>query len=214
MTYYDELMKKSTKPCEPNHYVNHRYTVFENIFSPSECELVLEEFKKYETIIGGVGKPQIENDVHSKYTNVIDPVLRYCRVTYIDRTQENLWIHSRIEDCIKKANDQYWQCQITDYSQPMRLMSYGKGEHFGSWHQDNGVGDTSFRKLTAILQVSNEADYDGGKFEICGNGDLTENAYKQGSVVVFPCYLLHRVTEVTRGTRHSVVHRAIGEPFR
>lgn len=214
MSYYDELMKKSTKPCEPNDRVNHRFTIVENVFSSEECKKVLDMFDEYDKEIGIVGKPSIEDDTNSEYTNVFDSNLRNCYVTYVDKTDKNKWIHDRIEKCIKEENEKYWKCQITDYSQPMRLMTYKKDQHFGSWHQDNGVKETSFRKLTAILQVSDPKDYEGGEFQISGSEELPPESKKQGNIIIFPCYLLHRVTKVTKGTRHSVVHRAIGEPFR
>jgi len=36
----------------------------------------------------------------------------------------------------------------------------------------------------------------------------------KGSIVVFPSYVFHRVTPVTRGTRYSLVCWSVGKPFR
>jgi len=211
--FYEKLMAKSTRPCEPNNRVNERLVVFENVFTEKECDEALKSFDHFSTDIGTVGKPKSDDYSEENYNHVLDSTLRNCLVTYADRLFFNSWIHDRIEKKIVEANEEAWKCQITDFSQPMRLMTYRAGHHFGSWHQDNGVLDTSFRKLTAIVQLSKPEEYEGGEFLIAGHPTPAE-AYKQGSVIVFPCYLMHRVTQVISGERNSIVHRAIGEPFR
>jgi PKHD-type hydroxylase len=37
---------------------------------------------------------------------------------------------------------------------------------------------------------------------------------KQGTVIVFPSYVLHEVTPITQGTRHSLVAWLAGDPFK
>ena len=41
-----------------------------------------------------------------------------------------------------------------------------------------------------------------------------EEIRPQGSIIVFPSYVYHQVTPVTRGTRYSLVLWSLGQPFK
>jgi len=75
-----------------------------------------------------------------------------------------------------------------------------------------------FRKLSLIVQLSDEKSYEGGTFEIksvTGEPlDVPENALSRGSVIVFPSYLEHRIAPVISGVRHSLVGWYHGDPFK
>ena len=61
----------------------------------------------------------------------------------------------------------------------------------------------------SVLLFLND-DYEGGEFIV------TDKEYKpsKGSAIVFPSYMYHQVTPVTRGTRYSLVNWIIGYPFK
>ena len=44
--------------------------------------------------------------------------------------------------------------------------------------------------------------------------ELCTEIRPQGSVIVFPSFVWHRVTPVTKGTRYSLVLWTCGQPFR
>lgn len=73
------------------------------------------------------------------------------------------------------------------------------------WHHDIHWTSplNSDRKLSIVVQLSDPSEYEGGEFEFfeCENPDAKE----KGSVIVFPSYLRHRVTPVTKGIRRSLV---------
>jgi len=73
--------------------------------------------------------------------------------------------------------------------------------HDVDWNRDDGLD----RKLSLTVQLSDPSDYDGGSFEFNEVEQLPENSKELGTVVVFPSYLAHRVTPVTRGVRRSLV---------
>ncbi len=82
------------------------------------------------------------------------------------------------------------------------------------WEVDLASGFTSSRKLTFILQLSDPKSYEGGDVILHNVPDNTEGYRQQGNIIVFPSYWLHRVTPVTRGTRHFVVGWLHGHSFR
>lgn len=210
---YQELMDESSKPDRVNSYCNERLVVIDKLLSPEECALAIESFAPYPMEKGVVGIPAIPEDREAEYTHRESHALRNCYVTYAPRTDDNRWLHEKLEQAMLEANAKYWQCEITDFSQPIRMMTYEKGHHFGALHQDFGPHETCFRKLTAVLQVSNPADYEGGEFDMPGE-PMPPEAFNQGSLLVFPAYLVHRAKPVTAGLRQTVIHRAIGPWFR
>ena len=86
------------------------------------------------------------------------------------------------------------------------------------WHLDIGDCSTSLRKITAIIQLSDENDYAGGEFEFSMSNDKgDDNCYgsrKKGSLILFPAYLGHRVRPVTSGVRYSIVTWILGNSFK
>ena len=108
-------------------------------------------------------------------------------------------------DIINKSDIQY-----TTYN------SADKGCY--NWHEDNEFAKEGYydRKLSVVIQLNDPSDYEGGKFEfdISGKVFSPEGFEKKGSVIIFPSFLKHRVTEVTKGTRNSLVSWIQGPHFR
>lgn len=91
----------------------------------------------------------------------------------------------------------------------VNLLRYREGNDFG-WHVDSVVRDeqglprTGF-VLSVIAQLSEPDEYAGGRVEFSpAPGSTLELPRARGTVAVFPAYTFHRVTEVTRGERHSL----------
>jgi len=83
----------------------------------------------------------------------------------------------------------------------------------------NMVG--KIRKLSITINLNKPGEYDGGnlKFDYGPHAqgkrfhECTE-IRPQGSIIVFPSYMYHQVTPVTRGTRYSLVLWSVGQPFK
>lgn len=154
------------------------------------------------------------------YGNI--PNLRTSKVRWIHRNDPSWnWLFSDIEYVVRRANtafgfdiNLFHEVQFTEYDA-------ANNGHYG-WHEDlNWIppGDQNTqRKLSLVLQLSDPADYEGGdlEFQLKGNGNSPEtNVLRgRGTSIVFPSYLTHRVTPVTRGKRHSLVTWYEGPPFR
>jgi PKHD-type hydroxylase len=65
-----------------------------------------------------------------------------------------------------------------------------------------------------VLQLSDPDTYEGGNLlmHIDDPGQKIEK--KQGKLVLFPSYVLHEVTPVTKGERYSLVAWLTGKPFK
>ena len=89
----------------------------------------------------------------------------------------------------------------------------------GYSYNPNVVGKV--RKLSLTLNLNKPGEYDGGnlKFDFGPHASgkrfhEVEEIRPQGSLIVFPSFVYHQVTPVTRGTRYSLVLWSIGEPFK
>ena len=60
------------------------------------------------------------------------------------------------------------------------------------------------RKLSLTVQLSDPSDYEGGDFYFDGY-ENPQNGKSKGSVLIFPSYLPHGVTPLTKGSRRSLV---------
>lgn len=77
------------------------------------------------------------------------------------------------------------------------------------------------RKLSFILNLTDGNEYEGGDilFDL-GNHNTEGQIYKneimrkRGTVIVFPSFVYHCVTPVTKGKRMSLVNWCLGRPFK
>jgi PKHD-type hydroxylase len=84
------------------------------------------------------------------------------------------------------------------------------------WHQDVWLeSDRCYdRKLSIVVQLSDPADYEGGAFEFFGMQSPGQQFSAMGSLLIFPSFLQHRVTPVTKGLRRSLVSWIEGPRWR
>ena len=68
------------------------------------------------------------------------------------------------------------------------------------------------RKLSMTVILSNPTDYDGGEFIFESTGD--EVFKNQGTIIVFPSFIRHRVNPVTKVIRYSLVNWFEGPAFK
>jgi PKHD-type hydroxylase len=145
------------------------------------------------------------------------------------------WIYKEIHPFVHEANKNSGWNFDWDISEHCQFTRYGPGQYYG-WHSDSvprpynepNNSDThgKIRKLSMTISLSHPEEYEGGnlEFDLRNQYDWELNKDKsivkcteirpRGSVVVFPSFVWHRVTPVTRGTRYSLVVWSLGQPFR
>jgi len=122
------------------------------------------------------------------------------------------WLYKRIENIIHKVNDSLFNFDI-DGIEDLQLTRYtpNNGGYFKR-HNDI-IGKEPARKITAVIQMSNADEYEGGELKLQLNEVGTADKIK-GHMVIFPSYVIHEVTPVTSGTRYTLVIWGIGPKFR
>ena len=76
------------------------------------------------------------------------------------------------------------------------------------------------RKLSMTVCLSDENDFTGGDFEFdfrnmrSSNKKICKEIKQQGSIIVFPSFVWHKVHPVLSGTRYSLVMWSVGDPWK
>jgi len=145
-----------------------------------------------------------------------DHNLRRADLVWLDDVPGTGWVMDRIIDVVRSANRDAFGFDLTEFAESPQVARYGaeREGHF-DWHAD--IGDAMLarkRKLTFVVQLSPADAYDGGALEVMPSANVATAKRTQGSATLFGSYLLHRVTPVTRGARHSLTVWAHGPAFR
>lgn len=131
------------------------------------------------------------------------------------------WVMDRMVRLVAEANrggpdHGGFGFDLDDFAESAQVARYGADRqgHF-DWHSDIGAGSLAARrKLTVVVQLSDPAAYQGGVLEVRPDSNVAQVGAAQGTGIVFPSFVLHRVTPVTIGTRWSLTLWAHGPTFR
>lgn len=187
----------------PKEYTDpQNYYYFDNGLNNQEINLILEKTSSLPEKRAIVGK------------NEINPI-RTSLVKWIPQSEEWSWLYNKLMNISIQAN-QLWKFNLYDVPEQIQFTEYYASEkgHYG-WHQDMGKGPSSIRKVSITVQLSDPSQYEGGDFQIWKAGDNPLTTPKgKGTVIIFPSYMMHRVTTVTSGTRQSLVLWVGGDHYR
>lgn len=142
---------------------------------------------------------------------------RSSTIKWVPFSEETKWIYDKIGLLSKIANDEMFNFDIHNMPEQIQYTEYystNKGHY--DWHMDLGsTGFMKFRKISVTVQLSDSNEYEGGDLQIWSGGQQPNTAPKgKGNVVIFPSFMMHRVTPVTKGTRKSFVLWLGGESFK
>ena len=178
------------------------YVYYQGLFMPHEIENILGLWNNEKTI-----KATVSGD--EKYRDE----LRKSSVMFIDNTPAFDWIYQKLASIAMKSNNDFYWFDLLGFHQELQLTRYSEGDFF-DWHLDFGKGEISARKLSITVQLSDENEYEGGDLQFMINEKVVNAPRKKGTIVVFPSFIIHRVTPITKGTRQSIVGWVSGPPYR
>lgn len=188
----------------------HYEKLYENVFTAEECKSIVEKYKDdslYNDGLVGNGKEY-----------VLQPAMRLVRVMDVTEDMEP-WLYEKTVALVKEANDTLFGFDLYGLWDDFVLGAYhsDNGEagcsHF-VWHSDVGGGTSIYRKLSLIIALSHPDDYQGGEFQVFNAGIKNYGRLPQGSVMIFPSYIPHRVTPVIFGSRHVLINFVLGPRFK
>lgn len=194
----------------------------EKAFSKEELSRLEKMFAKLELL-----------DVTTKYENYLEETERvvflgvdenqeedeeqhrHVWAKHAPQSEEWEWLYDKLGKLIVEANNELWDFDLTHMRELIQYSEYRPGDEF-DWHMDCSTGNpvANQRKVSLSVQLSDPSEYEGGTLEFIWKGMVREIPKTKGGVIIFPSYMLHRVTPITKGVRRSLILQAGGEPFR
>jgi PKHD-type hydroxylase len=177
------------------------YYCFKEGFSEQELEWIdnLKELYPYEeaSVVGGDELKDV----------------RKSKVKWIHVDDKSHWVYDKIHSFILEANN-VWKFDLHSIVDSIQYTEYyDDGGHYG-WHMDIGPHPINHRKVSITIQLSNPEDYEGGELELWTGAGIQNVEKHKGCAILFPSYMLHRITPVTKGVRKSLVLWIGGSTFR
>lgn len=170
------------------------------------------------------GLPAQEGTVgHGGGVSKVHKGMRNSTVKWVKRDPLSRWLFDRVAICVSKANKECFNFDLPNepylHFDAFQFTEYSaKGDQHYDWHTDNNWITQNLstwdRKLSVVVQMTDPAKYEGGRLELEGMTIPDDQFRNPGDMIIFPSFLKHRVTPVSKGTRQSLVTWITGPRFR
>ena len=181
----------------------HPYAWQESLFTPEECEKIIEVGNQHIKEEANVGQHQGRNDKK----------IRDSKISWISPTPHTDWFFNKCVASILELNSKYFHFELTGLFEGLQFTRYEAPSGKYDKHVDRTF-NSLIRKLSFTVQLSDPKKEKGGFLNIY-DGDVPNKTKKsQGLLIAFPSFMLHEVTKVTKGTRYSLVGWVGGPNFK
>lgn len=181
--------------------MHNTFWLWEGVLSKEFCEAALNEIDWSAAVEGTI-------TAH----NIIDPTKRRSDVFW-QHSMQPLGCVARTyaETANYEAN---WRYALENQEKTQITRYKSTDEGFYDWHMDaDAPHDGVQRKLSISILLNDASEFEGGILQFKGMEDRNVLT-KRGSVIVFPSFIEHKVTPVTKGVRYSAVTWVSGPAFR
>ena len=176
--------------------------LFHKALSDQFCDDVINLAKNYESKTAVIDKEgNFNKDIRLSDVKFLDPVAE-------QQIVQPIWNFVQLAN-IQSFDVDLYGCFV------LQFTSYKKGHFYKrhidvAWKKDQNEPKAD-RKLSVSILLNDPSEFTGGDLII--EGDKIEMK-ERGAMVVFPSYVFHEVTKVTRGTRLSLVSWIDGPKWR
>lgn len=140
--------------------------------------------------------------------------IRHSRIKWINLDERSEWLYEKLKNFAIDANNSIWNFNLHSIVDSIQYTEYPEGGGHYDWHVDIGPGSINHRKISIVTQLSDPEEYEGGELEIWAGGSFKVIPKIKGCTVLFPSFLMHRVTPVTKGLRRSLVLWVGGDSYK
>jgi PKHD-type hydroxylase len=178
----------------------HLYAFWNNAFSKEECESIINIAKDKGLI---KGETKGESDV------------RDCKISWLYSNDDIDWVFRRVTDIVLNLNEKFFKFDLFGLNEGFQFTNYKAPSGKYGKHVDRGI-NTPVRKLSISIQLTEPKEYEGGELKLYDGEDDEANVMDkaQGTLIMFPSYVLHEVMPVTKGERNSLVTWVTGKQFK
>jgi PKHD-type hydroxylase len=196
------MSEKNIKFNNPswNFYIDqlNSYAYTEKVFSKTECEKIIKIAKE---------KGLVEGTTRGK-TNV-----RLGDITWLYVSDDLKWVFKKITDVVLFLNNKYFNFDIFGLNEGLQFTNYkAPSDKYGK-HVDRAL-NILVRKLSLSIQLTDPKDYEGGELILYEDENGLEMSKEQGTLILFPSFIMHEVKPVTKGERNSLVSWVTGKQFK
>jgi len=185
------------------------FIVVEKVFNSLECAEIISIGNSKTLEPAKVANGSIKSEIRVSNIRFIEPL----------NLEKIGWIFERLKEIIDNVNDRVYEYDLKHFGSP-QFTVYEKGD-FYDWHMDllmsNPCPNLFMRKFSATVFLSKPEDFKGGEFMIGRKSDGTHEdiiLHDQGSMVLFPSFMWHKVNPILSGQRHSLVVWCEGDKFK
>jgi len=139
--------------------------------------------------------------------------IRQSRIKWIPFDENSIWLYDKLKNFAIEANNTVWGFDLHSIIDSIQYTEYPEGGGHYDWHVDIGPG-INHRKISIVVQLSDPSEYEGGDLQIWSGGQFRTVPKLKGCTALFPSFLLHRVTPVTKGLRRTLVLWVGGSSYR
>jgi PKHD-type hydroxylase len=174
------------------------YAFWNNAFSKKECQTIINIAKDKGLI---KGKTKEESDIRDSKISWLYPV-------------DNMdWVFRRVTDITLNLNERFFKFDLFGLNEGFQFTNYEAPSGKYGKHVDRGM-NMPVRKLSISIQLTNPEEYEGGELYLYDDDKGTLMDKTQGTLIMFPSYVLHEVMPVTKGERNSLVTWVTGKQFK
>ena len=185
------------------------YGVSHKYLPDTICDDVVRRAKELQTEEGCVGSVGVDKKTRdSRLVWLSDP-----------------WIYDWITPAVRELNSFLkWNFDIL-FPENIQFTKYSENQ-FYNWHTDSTPKDEfNTRKISVVIPLVDSDQYEGGNLELFDYAFKPdskkeerivsrEDFRQKGNMILFPSYVWHRVTKITKGERLSMVIWYRGEKFK
>ena len=179
------------------------FSYWDKLFTPEECAHIIKIGKKLSLEKGKVSSVNPQEDYK----------IRKSKISWIFPEKETRFIFDKVSRTVLNLNERFFDFDVTSMSEGFQFTNYkAPGSHYGK-HVDRSTG-TLPRKLSISIQLTDPSKYSGGDLLIHDGPKPIEMRKQIGDLIMFPSFVLHEVTPVTKGERNSLVCWVTGPSFK
>jgi PKHD-type hydroxylase len=175
------------------------YAFWKNAFSKEECLTIINIAKDKGLIKGTVtGKSNVRDS----------------KISWLYPGDNNMeFVFRRVTDITLDLNERFFKFDLFGLNEGFQFTNYKAPSGKYGKHIDRGK-NMLVRKLSISIQLTNPEEYEGGELYLYDDDKGSIMDKTQGTLIIFPSYVLHEVTPVTKGERNSLVTWVTGEQFK
>ena len=169
-----------------------------NAFSKEECQTIIDIAKNKGLV---KGKTKGESDA------------RDSKISWLYPVDGMDWVFRRVTDITLNLNERFFKFDLFGINEGFQFTNYEAPSGKYGKHVDRGMNIT-IRKLSISIQLTDPEKYEGGELYLYDEDEGTLMDKTQGTLILFPSYVLHEVKPVIKGERNSLVTWVTGKQFR